>query len=476
MQTSHSPTGSTSPTTLTSKIVQATSSHPPRPSSPLFQVELLEPYLRYDSNTTKNWSPWKDFPVLDPMVAKKASGAAEGLCKFVGAMVQYRGASKIVKPKLDFLKVQEAKLEKATKELNAAEAELKKVMDEVAVLDAQLQQAMEKKNALEANAMAMKRKMDAANKLLSGLSGENARWTEDSKNFAVRRVRLVGDVALACAFVTFCGPFNAEFREKLDLEYFQKDTHSRGVPASPQMDLVKFLVDQGTVGEWTLQGLPADDLSVQNGIMVTRSSRYPLMVDPQGQANRWIKSREAEKIALAHGMAITTLTNPRLKDWIEFTMGEGLVMLIENVENEIDPMLDPLLDKAIIKKGKNFYINISDQNMDYSPVFYLYMTSRLPNPHFSPELSAKCTVIDFTVTLKGLEQQLLGRVLSMEQKSLEESLSLLKEEVTNNTKSLQLLDAQLLERLSNSTGNLLDDTELIEVLANTKSKAMEVGN
>lgn len=359
-------------------------------------------------------------------------------------------------------------------ELATAEAELQKVMDEVAELDQQLQVAMEKKNALEANAMAMKRKMDAANKLLSGLSGENARWTEDSKNFAIRRVRLIGDVALACAFVTFCGPFNAEFREKLNIEYFLADTQKRSVPASQQVDVVKFLVDQGTIGEWTLEGLPADDLSVQNGIMVTRSSRYPLMVDPQGQANRWIKAREAERISQSAGMAVVTLSNPRLKDCIEFTMSEGLVLLIENVENDIDPMLDPLLDKAVIKKGKNLYINISDQNMDYNPKFYLFMTSRLPNPHFSPELSAKCTVIDFTVTLKGLEQQLLGRVLSMEQKSLEESLSNLKEEVTSNTKALQLLDAQLLERLSNSTGNLLDDTELIEVLANTKAKATEV--
>jgi dynein heavy chain, axonemal len=57
--------------------------------------------------------------------------------------------------------------------------------------------------------------------------------------------------------------------------------------------------------------------------------------------------------------------------------------------NQVDPMLDPLLEKAIVKKGKNFYINISDQNMDYSSKFYLFMTSRLPNPHFSPELSAK---------------------------------------------------------------------------------------
>lgn len=198
------------------------------------------------------------------------------------------------------------------------------------------------------------------------------------------------------------------------------------------------------------------------------------MVDPQGQALRWIKTREAERIANSSGMSVTTLANNRLKDFVEFTMGEGLVLVIENVENEIDPMLDPLLDKAIIKKGKNFYINISDQNMDYNPKFFLFMTSRLPNPHFSPELSAKCTVIDFTVTLRGLEQQLLGRVLGMEQKSLEESLAQLKEEVTNNLKALSLLNAQLLERLSNATGNLLDDTELIEVLANTKAKATEV--
>merc|ERR1719267_270935 len=167
------------------------------------------------------------------------------------------------------------------------------------------------------------------------------------------------------------------------------------------------------------------------------------MVDPQGQANRWIKSREKARIAENPGMCITTLSNKQLKDQIEFTMGEGLCLLIENVENDVDPMLDPVMDKAIIKKGKNLYINVSDQNMDYNKKFSLYMTSRLPNPHFSPELSAKCTVIDFTVTLVGLEQQLLGRLIGMEQKSLEESLAQLQEDVTNNTKSLQLLDKQL---------------------------------
>merc|ERR1719326_2320818 len=354
----------------------------------------------------------------------------------------YHEAAKIVKPKLDYLKVQEGKLSVAMAELAVADGELQKAQAVLDGLNAQFNEAMANKQALEDKANATKRKMDQANKLINGLAGEKIRWTDDSKNFSIRRKKLVGDVALACGFGTYSGPFNSEFRDKLNYDTFLKETHTRGVPASDKVDLVSFLVDQGTIGEWNLEGLPSDDLSVQNGIMVTRASRFPLMVDPQGQANRWIKSREDERIKSSSGMAITTLTNPRLKDQIEFTMGEGLCIIIENVENEVDPMLDPVLEKAIIKKGKNMYINVSDQNMDYNPKFALYMTSRLPNPHFSPELSAKCTVIDFTVTLKGLEQQLLGRVLGMEQKSLEESLAALKEEVTNNTKSLQLLDKQ----------------------------------
>merc|ERR1719460_1420366 len=289
--------------------------------------ELLMPYLALEN--------------FNPGVAKKASSAAEGLCKWVGAMRMYHEAAKIVKPKLDYLKEQEAKLKIAMTQLGEAEAEMAKAQAILDGLNVQFNDAMANKQALEDKANMTKRKMDQANKLINGLAGEKIRWTEDSNNFASRRKRLIGDTALVCGFVTFCGPFNSEFRDKLNYETFLQDTHGRGVPASERVNLVEFLVDQGTIGEWSLEGLPNDDLSIQNGIMVTRSSRFPLMVDPQGQANRWIKSRESERIARMPASTITTLAARNLKDQLEVTMSEGLCLIIENVENELDPLLDP---------------------------------------------------------------------------------------------------------------------------------------
>jgi len=411
--------------------------------------------------------PWLN---ADHLAAKKMSDYVVSMAVWAGAMRDYFYASRVVKPKLEALQVAQGKLDKALKALAGAEAEEKKVMDMLAALQAEYDEQMAAKQELEDNANKLASTLDQAEKLINGLAGEKIRWTEDSKAFAEQKKRLVGDCAVACAFICYCGPFNAPFRHKLITEKFTTDLKQRQVPVTEGLDIISFLVDQGTVGDWNLDGLPTDPLSVQNGILVTRSSRYPLLVDPQGQALTWIRNKEMSKLPKP---PVTAINSSRLKDNLEFCMGQGFAFLVINVEEELDPLLDPVLEKQIIVRNKRKYIRIADGEVEMDEGFSMFFITRLPNPHFSPELQAKTTVVDFTVTMSGLEDQLLGRVIKKEKRELEEMLEQVLQEVNANRKALQELDAVLLERLSGG-GNLLEDTELVGVLNNTKAKAAEV--
>lgn len=225
-------------------------------------------------------------------IAKGSSSALKGICEWCRAMSDYHKASKIVKPKLRLLNQKEGELRVAEAQLEAAQLELAAVIKKKAGLDAMYAEKQEVKEKMQAKANQLKRKMDQATKLIDSLADNKVRWTASSQEFASQKIRLAGDVAKASAFVSYCGPFNAEFRTMLSTEYFETDMNQRRIPNTDDLKLTQFLVDEQTVGDWNMQGLPTDELSISNGIMVTRSSRFPLMIDPQGQAITWIKQRE----------------------------------------------------------------------------------------------------------------------------------------------------------------------------------------
>ena len=420
-------------------------------------IEFMTPYLKLEG--------------FSALAAKNASKAAEGLCLWCRAMADYHEASKIVKPKLEALRVAEARLQDAERELFKAESRLKACQEVLGNLQRDFDAQLATKRKIEENAMRTRKRMEQATSLIDGLAGERVRWTNDSDEFKDIKSRLVGDVALACAFVAYCGPFNQDFREYLVNHMLTNDLRERKIPLSASIDLTDFLADVGTIGDWNMAGLPTDPLSIQNGILVTRSNRYPLLIDPQGQALSWIVNHEEARMPV---FGVTNFSNARFREQLEFCMAEGKALIITGVEEELEPVLTPVLEKQISVKSKSKSITVGGKVCDFVDEFMMYLVTRLANPHFSPEDQSKCTIVDFTVTQKGLEEQLLGRVIQKEQRSLEESLKNVLEEVTNNTKALLKLDQMLLERLSENTGNLLDDEELIGVLADTKSKSTDV--
>lgn len=215
--------------------------------------------------------------------------------------------------------------------LAEAESRLATVEAKVRELKATFEKQVAEKRRIEDGAHLLKRKSEQASNLIKALDGERERWSEDSAAFADVKRRLLGDCAVACAFISYCGPFNQPFRQYLVADKFTRAAKKRGVPVTQDLDVTAFLVDQGTVGDWNLQGLPTDALSIQNGILVTKSARYPLLVDPQGQALSWIKAKaEQEKKLPLFGS--TTLGAKDLRDQLEFCMQEGLCLIVTGYE------------------------------------------------------------------------------------------------------------------------------------------------
>ncbi|XP_037131069.1 dynein heavy chain 8, axonemal-like [Syngnathus acus] len=417
-------------------------------------VELLCPYFEMEDYTMEN--------------AKKVCGSVSGLLGWTRAMAIFYDINKEVLPLKANLAVQEVRYKKASAEQMAAQATLAEKEAELALVQAKSDAASKEKQELVDRSEMCKNKMQAASDLIGGLSNEKVRWTEQSKEFKSQIKRLVGDVLQLTGFLSYCGPFNQTFRDML-LEMWKNDLISNKIPFTENLNLISALVDAPTISEWNLQGLPGDDLSVQNGIIVTKASRYPLLVDPQTQGKTWITAKEK-----ANSLQLTSLNHKYFRTHLEDSISLGRPLLIEDVGEELDPALDNILEKNFFKSGSNYKVKVGDKDVDVSNNFRLYITTKLPNPAYTPEVSAKTSIIDFTVNMKGLEDQLLGRVILGEKKELENERLKLIEDVTSNKRKMQELEDNLLYKLSSTKGSLVDDDSMIGILTTTKQTAAEV--
>jgi len=152
----------------------------------------------------------------------------------------------------------------------------------------------------------------------------------------------------------------------------------------------------------------------------------------------------------------------------------GKWIVLENVNEELDAALEPVLLQQKFKQGGQIMMKIGENTIPYNDTFKFFMTTKLPNPHYPPEVCVKVTLLNFTITLSGLEEQLLGVVVQEELPEMAEKKNELT--VANAAMSKQLFDIEsdILRLLAHSEGNILDDTNLIETLAQAKVTSKEV--
>ena len=202
-------------------------------------VELLAPALAMDDYN------------LDS--AKRVCSDVAGLLSWSNAMSSFFTINKEVLPLKANLVIQEAKLGVAMKDLGAAQAQLDDKERELQAVQREYDKAMAEKQALLDDAEGCRRKMQNASALIDGLAGEKIRWTEASKLFESQINRLIGDVLLATGFLSYCGPFNQEFRNII-MKNWRNECNRRKIPLSDDLNVISMLVDNVTIGEWNLQG------------------------------------------------------------------------------------------------------------------------------------------------------------------------------------------------------------------------------
>jgi len=181
--------------------------------------------------------------------------------------------------------------------------------------------------------------------LIDGLSGERARWIETVKQLDIDFDYLPGDCLLSIAFVSYMGPFVFKYRDIL-LKLWINSVKDMQIPNNPSYEIRAFLSDPAIIRNWSIHGLPNDDFSTDNGIIITRGSRWPLVIDPQCQALKWIKNMEE-----INDLKIIDFCLPGYIQILELALQEGLPVLLQITSEYLDPAIMPVLSKSIVKKG-----------------------------------------------------------------------------------------------------------------------------
>lgn len=313
----------------------------------------------------------------------------------------------------------------------------------------------------------VKEKLERSNKLLRDLSSESDRWKEANDSFDVQLGTLVGDVLLAAAFLAYGGWYDQVYRKSMMDDWLQQLSAS-GLKLKQPNPMTEYLSTTDEQLRWQANGLPVDDLCTENAVILKRYNRYPLIIDPSGSISNFLLKQSTDR-----RLTVTSFLDPNFTKQLESAIRFGNPILIQDAEH-IDPVLNPVLNKEYQRTGGRVLIQLGKQQIDFSPSFKLYLSTRDPSVSFPPDICSRTTFVNFTVTQSSLQTQSLDKVLKSERPDVDEKRSNLIKAQGEYKVKLRMLEDNLLQALNESEGKLLDNDIVIGKLETLKEEAAEV--
>ncbi|EWC45394.1 cytoplasmic dynein heavy chain [Drechslerella stenobrocha 248] len=397
----------------------------------------------------------------------KASKACGPLVQWVEAQVHYSEILDRVGPLRDEVAELELKAEETKENASAMMEMIRSLEESIARYKEEYAALISETQAIKTEMSKVQFKVDRSVKLLDSLSSERVRWDESSRSFETQIGTLVGDVLLSAAFLAYSGLYDQQFRKSM-LEEWMNHLQLSGVEFKQHNPVTGYLSTADERLQWQENSLPVDDLCTENAIILKRFNRYPLIIDPSGRVTDFLANSNKER-----KLTVTSFLDDSFTKQLESSLRFGNPILIQDAEH-LDPILNHVLNKEYQKTGGRVLIQLGRQEIDFSPAFKLYLSTRDPSASFPPDICSRTTFVNFTVTKSSLQTQTLNQVLKFERPDVDQRRSNLMKLQGEFKLHLRKLEKSLLQALNESRGNILDDDRVIDTLETLKREAAEV--
>ncbi|KAK4963385.1 dynein heavy chain [Elasticomyces elasticus] len=399
--------------------------------------------------------------------ANRASKACGPLVQWVEAQVNYSEILDRVGPLREEVNLLEQEALQTKAEAKMIESTLVDLEQSIATYKKEYAALISQTEAIKAEMSRVQSKVDRSMRLLNSLSSERGRWEQSSTTFATQMETIIGDVFLAAAFLAYSGLYDQQYRRAL-LEDWSLHLASSGVTYKAENALSEYLSTADQRQQWHDNALPVDELCTENAIVLQRYNRYPLIIDPSGRVTQFLQNESKER-----RLTVTSFLDGNFVKQLESALRFGNPILIQDAEH-MDPILNHVLNKEYQRTGGRVLIQLGKQEIDFSPAFKLYLSTRDPSAHFAPDVCSRTTFVNFTVTQSSLKTQTLNDVLKSERPDVDERRSNLVKMQGEFTQRLRRLERMLLQALNESHGNILDDENVIQTLETLKNEAADI--
>ncbi|CAF1020652.1 unnamed protein product, partial [Adineta ricciae] len=394
--------------------------------------------------------------------AAKASQVAGPLAAWVVANVKYSRVLERIRPLEEKQNKLKKSLENSTRKMDELSFELKQVDAKVEKYRTTFEKTTNEAQRLKVDLEKAKETIEAAQNLVGKLEGEFYRWSAQVNDLNEQLKHLPKLSLLSAGFITYLASQSEDKR----VDYMDK--WKEIVKVDDKFDVRKFLSTESEQLVWKSQGLPSDDLSMENAIVILRSQLCPFLIDPSSRATDWLKTHLKDK-----KVEVTNQQDNNFTTQLELAVRFGKTLIVQEVDG-VEPVLYPVLRKDLASQGPRHVVQIGEKAIDYNPDFRIYLTTRNPTPELLPDMEAIINEVNFTTTRAGLTGQLLAIAIQHEKPELE----IRKTELLRKEEELKIelakLEDQLLEGLANATGNILENKELLESLNKAKEKSATI--